>query len=215
MDRRIKYTQEDREEIVRMYEEGKLLSEIGAKYGASKQSISQLLSRMGVQKRNKKKGHACSMAYPGLARYLKDNKLRPVDIGRMIGYKNPSSSMGAILSGRFSFSQKTIEKLMAVTGLTYEQMIGKVEYNDKPKIELGDDFFSAVLNCAIRYCIGRVSYMPSLVCDYIRPLLPYLSEKTLWCMEKDIEGADSYGMPQDKEMWKGFLKAVKEAKKNG
>lgn len=56
----------------------------------------------------------------------------------------------------------------------------------KPKIDLSDDFFGAVLNCAVRYSLGRQSYMPGLVIDFITPLLPYLSDKTLWCFEKDV-----------------------------
>ena len=81
-----------------------------------------------------------------------------------------------------------------------------------PTIDIGDDFFGAVLNCAVRYCLGRRTYMPSLVTDFIRPLLPYLSKKTLWCFEKDIEGTDDYGMDMDKETWMNFLSAVKKAK---
>lgn len=80
-----------------------------------------------------------------------------------------------------------------------------------PKIELGDDFFGAVLNCAVRYCLGRSSYMPGLVIDYITPMLPRLTKKTLWCFERDIEGCENYGMDMDKEKWMEFLAKVKEA----
>lgn len=79
----------------------------------------------------------------------------------------------------------------------------------KPQINLGDDFFGAVLNCAVRYSIGRRTYMPSLVTDFIRPLLPYLSDKTLWCFERDIEGERNYGMEMDKELWLRFLVEVR------
>lgn len=81
--------------------------------------------------------------------------------------------------------------------------------DNMPKIDLGDDFFGTVLNCAVRYCIGRMTYMPSLVTDFIRPLLPHLSDKTLWCFERDIEGATGYGMEMDREMWMRFLGEVK------
>ena len=71
--------------------------------------------------------------------------------------------------------------------------------NKKPVIDLQDDYFGTVLNCAVRYCLGRMTYMPKLVCDYIRPLLPYLSDKTLWCFDKDC----------DEEMWMKFWEDVK------
>lgn len=53
--------------------------------------------------------------------------------------------------------------------------------------------FGAVLICAVRYCIGRQTYMPGLVIDFIRPLLPKLGSNTLAVMEKDIIEADSLG----------------------
>ena len=46
-----------------------------------------------------------------------------------------------------------------------------------PAIDLQDDFFGTILNCAVRYAIGRQTYMPGLVIDFITPLLPHLSEK--------------------------------------
>lgn len=82
----------------------------------------------------------------------------------------------------------------------------------KPTIDLEDDFFGAVLNCAVRYAIGRRSYMPGLVMDFIRPLIPHLSNKTLWCFEKDIaeELPDGLGDPQiDAPKWIEFLGLVR------
>lgn len=77
-------------------------------------------------------------------------------------------------------------------------------------IEQNDDFFGAVLNCAVRYCIGRQSYMPGLVVDKITPWLPMLSNKTLWCFERDIEEADSLGDEDiDAPRWRAFLGKVK------
>lgn len=78
-------------------------------------------------------------------------------------------------------------------------------------IEADDDFFGAVLNCAVRYCIGRQSYMPGLVVDKITPWLPMLSNKTLWCFERDIQGAYSLGDPDvDVPRWRAFLSDVRK-----
>ena len=46
-----------------------------------------------------------------------------------------------------------------------------------PNIDLTDDDFACILTAAIRYTLGRETYMPMLVTSYIRPLLPYLSDK--------------------------------------
>ena len=72
------------------------------------------------------------------------------------------------------------------------------------------DSFGAVLNCAVRYCIGRQTYMPKLVMDVIRPMLPDLSGRTLKVLEQDIAGADSYGADFDEAAWMEFLYSVRK-----
>ncbi len=86
--------------------------------------------------------------------------------------------------------------------------------SDVPKgmVDPTNDEFGAVCNCAVRYCLGRRSYMPSLVCRYIISLLPELTEKTLDCFERDIAerkrtGFD-FGDSCDYETWDAFYKAV-------
>lgn len=65
------------------------------------------------------------------------------------------------------------------------------------------DFFGAVLNCAVRYCIGRMTYMPGLVTDWImQHCHGLLTEKTLFVMKRDIDEAnerDGLGMDCDVE----------------
>lgn len=80
----------------------------------------------------------------------------------------------------------------------------------KPVVRLNDDNFGSVLICAVRYSIGRRTYMPRLVQDFIRPLLPYLSSKTLYVMERDIAEAGSYGDPNiDEPDWMRFMQEVR------
>lgn len=72
-----------------------------------------------------------------------------------------------------------------------------------------------VLNCAVRYALGRASYMPRLVMSEVTPMLPDCSDKTLWCFEQDI----SEWLDRDKgwtaydnsyfDDWKRFLEAVR------
>lgn len=86
--------------------------------------------------------------------------------------------------------------------------------SDVPKgmVNPANDDFGAVCNCAVRYCLGRRSYMPSLVCRYIISLLPKLTDKTLDCFERDITerkriGFD-FGDSCDYETWSAFYNAV-------
>lgn len=82
-------------------------------------------------------------------------------------------------------------------------------------IQKEDDFGGALLNCAVRYALGRRSYMPGLVMDEIRPMLKDCSEKTLWCFERDISewlhdgehGYSDYGLE-----WSRFLEDVRRAR---
>ena len=39
--------------------------------------------------------------------------------------------------------------------------------------------------CAIRYCMGRQTYMPDLVRGIVRPLLPKLSDKDIGVLHDD------------------------------
>lgn len=84
----------------------------------------------------------------------------------------------------------------------------------EPVVDLSSDLFGCVLNCAVRYCIGRQTYMPSVVIGEITPLLPYLNNRTLWCFDQDITEAryeGGYGDPQiDEPHWMRFHELVRE-----
>ena len=49
--------------------------------------------------------------------------------------------------------------------------------------------FELMMISALRYAIGRGSYMPSVTIDYIRYLIPQLSANTLYVMQRDIREA--------------------------
>ena len=70
------------------------------------------------------------------------------------------------------------------------------------------DFFGTVLNCAVRYCLGRTTYMPGLVTDWIMGNCKgLLTAKTLAVMKRDIDEAESrngLGMDCDARTWKWF-----------
>jgi hypothetical protein len=47
--------------------------------------------------------------------------------------------------------------------------------------------FELMMISALRYAIGRYTYMPSVTIEYIRYLIPQLSPKTLYIMKRDID----------------------------
>lgn len=77
-----------------------------------------------------------------------------------------------------------------------------------------DKNFETILLCAVRYAIGRKSYMPSMVIDYITPLLPHLSDNILRLIADEIIEYRSYkgGLGDekiDRPYWEQFLRKIK------
>ena len=80
-------------------------------------------------------------------------------------------------------------------------------------VEINKDF-ETILLCAVRYAIGRRTYIPSLVIDYITPLLPYLSEDVLKLIADEIIGRYTYegalgDEKIDKPYWLDFLRKIR------
>lgn len=81
-----------------------------------------------------------------------------------------------------------------------------------------DENFESVLICAERYACGRQTYMPSIVAEYITPLIPQLSGKALAVIRNDITAAQEHGSlgdPRiDAPLWKELRrKCVDELKR--
>lgn len=83
----------------------------------------------------------------------------------------------------------------------------------KIKVDPSDDDFETICICAIRYSLGRETYMPTLVQGFIRPLLPYFDIRTLKILEKDISNPHifgGYGNEEiDKPSWILFLNDIR------
>lgn len=78
-------------------------------------------------------------------------------------------------------------------------------------IEIGSDEFGLVVTSAVRYALGRKTYIVGAVIDQIEPMLPYLSLNTLRCLERDIRRAKNLGDKEiDKPEWLGFLSDVQK-----
>ena len=103
------------------------------------------------------------------------------------------------------------EKHFADLGEACNEML---ERKSVPLLEI-DKNFETILLCAVRYAIGRQTYIPSLVIDYITPLLPYLSEDVLKLIANEIIEHDTYegGLGDekiDKPYWLAFYGKITE-----
>ena len=85
---------------------------------------------------------------------------------------------------------------------------------------INNDDFATLAICAIRYCHGRQTYMPSLVQGIIRQHLKELSDRDLSVMLHDCKGMTDfdYGSPTidrpNWERWHEDLKKEKERRTN-
>lgn len=52
-----------------------------------------------------------------------------------------------------------------------------------------DDDFGCIINSAVRYSLGRYTYMPSTVAEFVLKYLNYLDNKTISVMIYDIDEA--------------------------
>lgn len=83
------------------------------------------------------------------------------------------------------------------------------------KIDTQSNSFEAVLISAVRYCIGRRTYMPDVVTRWIKGhCAGALSSLTIGVLIRDIDEAESLGDECDVRTWMDFrawLKAQEEA----
>lgn len=78
-----------------------------------------------------------------------------------------------------------------------------------------DDDFGCMVNCAVRYALGRESYMPGTIINYVKRYLSIFDLKTIAVMIEDIE---KYMKPYDKSIpyideWLELIDMLKEAGK--
>lgn len=101
---------------------GLTCQEIANKYGVSKQYVSQLCSKHNPSYFHHWSSTAC--VYPNVRRWLNDNKITCAELLRRLNLSNHSANhirFRGYLSGKCYPPKQTIDNLLAVTGLTYEQ----------------------------------------------------------------------------------------------
>ena len=84
------------------------------------------------------------------------------------------------------------------------------------KVMIDNENFATLCICALRYCQGRRSYMPSLVQQIVGSHLKDIPDKDLEVMLEDCEfqrSVDLYGDECDKVDWLNWESRLKEEKK--
>lgn len=88
-------------------------------------------------------------------------------------------------------------------------------------MKLNNEDFGTLAICAIRYCQGRMTYMPSMVQGILRPHLKDLSDKDLTVMLNDCDEQERINLYGDELIdkpdwirWKQVLIEEKERRAN-
>lgn len=105
---------------------GMTYREIAKKHGVSYQAVAQACARRGV-------GHfkpysADDVPYPYLRAWLNENQISRAEFARRLDKVPYGASMEQVstwLRGRCYPSKKIIDKILAVTGLTYEELFAE------------------------------------------------------------------------------------------
>lgn len=87
----------------------------------------------------------------------------------------------------------------------------KMLYDQKPKIIPESSTFGMMMCSAVRYAIGRMTYITGTTCEFITPLVPYLDISALQSINKDItehEEMNQLGMDIDREHWLKLQSAI-------
>ena len=143
-----------------------------------------------------------------LERLRKERGLTQVQLANRLGITQ--GTLALYETGKLNPKIETVKKIAKALNVGWSMLCD--EDDPEKALDPSDDDFGVVCNCAVRYCLGRRSYMSSLVCGYITQLLPELTDKTLDCFERDIAerkrtGFD-FGDSCDYETWDAFYKAV-------
>lgn len=72
-----------------------------------------------------------------------------------------------------------------------------------------DENFQEMLVSAVRYALGRMTYIVGLTVDYIMPMIPDLETKYINIMIDDIDRQREYGMEMDRKDWMRLLAGLK------
>jgi len=73
-----------------------------------------------------------------------------------------------------------------------------------------DDSFGCIVNSALRYAVGRHTYMPGVVREFIRKYIKVLDEKTLTVAIRDIDHALYHDESDDAEEWKKLREELRK-----
>lgn len=115
-----------KQEKMALREQGMTYQQIADHFGISYQAVAQTLAKYNPNKFCFVRPSGC--VYTGLRNWMNKNKVGISEFVRRCGVENcycNKNRMVGYLSGKTDPPKRTIDKILAVTGLTYEEAFGE------------------------------------------------------------------------------------------
>lgn len=103
-------------------EKGLTYKQIAEKYGVSKQNVAQCCGKYNPNRFRFWTAELC--VYPNVRNWLNENKISKAELIRRMGvrfHSNTNAVVRGYLKGKTYPPKQTIDKLLSITGLTYEE----------------------------------------------------------------------------------------------
>ncbi len=118
--------EERKKQMIRLNQDGASYQQIADEFGISKQRVAQIIG--GTKEHLFRFFSKERCIYSGLRKWLNDNKVSVCELTRRLyGNSNGKSVIRTRekLKGKTELTKTYIDKLLKITGLTYEEMVGE------------------------------------------------------------------------------------------
>lgn len=114
------------EEMRAKADDGMTYQQIADAHGISRQRVAQLIGRYSSNRHRPERTYSI---YPGVDRWMHENKMTYTEVARQLGYAvapGTLSRINRIFTGRSEMNKSDIDKLISLTAKTYEELFGSI-----------------------------------------------------------------------------------------
>lgn len=115
-------TREEEMDIFSMRLDGYTYDQIGKKYGVTRERVRQILNVKGVRAAYK---NSPKWIFPNIRPWMRKNHMSGKEMACMLG--TCSNSFSSYMTGKRDIPKHVIDKLLQITGMTYEECFYKPE----------------------------------------------------------------------------------------
>ena len=117
-------------EMIKMRMDGATLDEIAQKYGVSRESVRERMPIFLAEAKGLKRSYG-NVVYPGIRSWMARNMVNKTSFSKKLGID--IGRLTRILKGVSDVKKSYIDKILAVTGMTYEEAFSEKDEGDFEK----------------------------------------------------------------------------------